>query len=54
MYIDPVPEGNQKGKLLYIEDFERMLTEYYGLWGWDTEGRPTKATIEELGLADLG
>jgi len=54
MYIDPLPEGNPKGKVLSIEDFERMLTEYYGLWGWDTEGRPTKATIEELGLADLG
>ena len=54
VYIDPLPEGNPKGKVISIEDFERMLTEYYGLWGWDTEGRPTKATIEELGLADLG
>jgi len=54
MYIDPLPEGNPKGKILSIEDFERMLTEYYDLWGWDTEGRPTKATIEELGLSDLG
>ena len=32
------------------EDFERLLDEYYGLRGWDKEGRPTKATLQRLGI----
>jgi aldehyde:ferredoxin oxidoreductase len=32
------------------EDFERLLGEYYGLRGWDKEGRPTKATLQRLGI----
>lgn len=53
IHLDPLPEGNPKGKVVTEQDFEKMLTEYYRLWGWDDQGRPTKATIEELGLADL-
>ena len=30
------------------EDFERMLQEYYGLRGWDREGKPTRETIQRL------
>ncbi len=32
------------------EDFERLLNEYYSLRGWDQEGRPTKATLQRLGI----
>ena len=32
------------------EDFQRLLDEYYGLRGWDQEGRPTKATLQKLGI----
>jgi aldehyde:ferredoxin oxidoreductase len=53
MYLDPLPDGNPKGKVVSQQDFEKMLSEYYRLWGWDEQGRPTKTTIEELGLADL-
>jgi len=53
IYLDPLPEGNAKGKVVSKEDFDRMLTEYYGLWGWDEQGRPTQTTIEELALTDL-
>lgn len=53
VYLDPLPEGNSKGKVVTQQDFEEMLTEYYSLWGWDDQGRPTRATVEELGLADL-
>jgi aldehyde:ferredoxin oxidoreductase len=31
-------------------DLNRMLDEYYGLRGWDSEGRPTERKLEELGL----
>jgi aldehyde:ferredoxin oxidoreductase len=32
------------------EDFKRLLDEYYNLRGWDGEGRPTKATLQRLGI----
>ncbi len=32
------------------EDFERLLDEYYGLRGWDKQGRPTKVTLQRLGI----
>jgi aldehyde:ferredoxin oxidoreductase len=53
IYMEPLPEGNPKGKVLSQEDFQKMLTEYYQLWGWDDQGRPTPATVQELGLTDL-
>ena len=53
VYLDPLPEGNPKGKIVTQQDFGKMLSEYYRLWGWDDQGKPTKAAIEELRLADL-
>jgi len=53
MYLDPLPDGTAKGKTVSQRDFERMVSEYYRLWDWNEEGRPSKATIDELGLADL-
>lgn len=53
VYLEPLPEGSPKGKFVPERDFEKALTEYYRLSGWDEQGRPTKAVIEELGLADL-
>ncbi len=32
------------------EKFEKMLDEYYTLYGWDENGIPTKETIQKLGL----
>jgi len=53
VHLDPLPEGNPKGKVLSEQDFQRMLSEYYMCWGWDDEGRPTKETLHELGLEGL-
>jgi aldehyde:ferredoxin oxidoreductase len=53
VFLDPLPEGNSKDKVVPESEFEKALTEYYRLWGWDDQGRPTKATLEELGLEDL-
>ena len=53
MYLDPLPDGNAKGKVVTMQDFEKMLTEYYNLWGWDDQGNPSSATIHELGLNEL-
>jgi aldehyde:ferredoxin oxidoreductase len=32
------------------ENADKMLDEYYELRGWDANGLPTKAKLEELGL----
>jgi len=53
MYLDPLPDGNPKGKVVPEEDFQKMLTDYYRLWGWDEQGRPTPETLRELDLEDL-
>ena len=53
IYQDALPEGSSKGKVVTLQDFDKMLTDYYRLWGWDDQGRPTEATINELGLSDL-
>ena len=53
MYLDPLPDGNAKGKVVTMRDFEKMLTEYYQLWGWDDQGKPQASTIHELGLTEL-
>jgi aldehyde:ferredoxin oxidoreductase len=52
MYLDPLPNGNA-GKVFTMQDFEKMLTEYYHLWGWDDQGKPKASTIHELGLTEL-
>jgi aldehyde:ferredoxin oxidoreductase len=38
------------GWSIAAEDFQRLLDEYYGLRGWDPEGRPTRATLQRLGI----
>jgi aldehyde:ferredoxin oxidoreductase len=39
--------GPAKGKVNMLAE---MMPKYYSARGWDTEGRPTKATRERLGL----
>jgi len=53
MEKEPLPSGKTKGKAVPRADFEKMLSEYYMLWGWDDDGRPTKTTLESVGLADI-
>ncbi|OGS43411.1 MAG: hypothetical protein A3K76_02890 [Euryarchaeota archaeon RBG_13_57_23] len=50
---EPLPEGKTKGKNLPKADFEKMLSEYYKLWNWDDQGRPTKKSLQEAGLGDI-
>ncbi|HMK64963.1 MAG TPA: aldehyde ferredoxin oxidoreductase C-terminal domain-containing protein, partial [Thermodesulfobacteriota bacterium] len=48
---EPVSTGPARGERLNREEFERMLTEYYELRGWDPEtGFPTHQKLSELGL----
>ena len=53
MEKEPLPSGKTKGKSVPKADFEKMLAEYYRLWKWDEQGRPTKAALKEAGLSDI-
>ena len=44
---DAAKVGPAKG---LVNGIDKMLPEYFELRGWDTEGRPTSATLERLGL----
>jgi aldehyde:ferredoxin oxidoreductase len=53
MEKEPLKSGKTKGKVVPRADFEKMLAEYYKLWGWDDQGRPTRKSLEAAGLADI-
>ena len=53
METEPLPSGKTAGKAVPRESFDKMLAEYYQLWGWDEDGRPTKKTLEDSGLGDI-
>ena len=50
---EPLPTGKPKGRVVSRADFEKMLSEYYSLWGWDQDGKPTKETLVQVGLGDI-
>jgi len=51
-FKEPTPVGLPiaKGKKIDRDKFEKMLSEYYALHGWDENGLPKKETLEKLGL----
>jgi len=51
-FTDPVPAGKTVGMKLDKQKFTSMLQTYYQKRGWDTEGRPTREKLNELGLAE--
>jgi aldehyde:ferredoxin oxidoreductase len=53
MEKSPLPSGKTKGKAVSRADFDKMVSEYYKLWGWDDQGRPTKKTLQDVGLGDI-
>jgi len=53
MEKDPLPSGKTQGKKVPKADFEKMLSEYYKLWNWDEQGRPTKKALEDAKLGDI-
>ena len=52
-FEDPVPNGPVKGYKLDRQKFQQLLRTYYELRGWDENGIPTRAKLEELGLKDV-
>jgi aldehyde:ferredoxin oxidoreductase len=53
MEKEPLPSGKTKGKAVSRADFDTMLSEYYKLWSWDDQGRPTRKGLEDVGLQDI-
>jgi len=48
---EPLPDGPAKGSVVNLKP---LLDAYYDFRGWDkATGKPTKAKLEELGLADV-
>ena len=49
---EPIPDGPAKGRYCPQENLDAMLDRYYALRGWDRNGIPTSAKLDELGLAE--
>jgi len=50
----PIPdEGPSKGSFVSQEDLDLLLDDYYEVRGWDKEGIPTLAKLDEIGMEDL-
>ncbi|MCP4603244.1 MAG: aldehyde ferredoxin oxidoreductase family protein [Proteobacteria bacterium] len=48
---EPIPDGPKKGSRVDPVEFERMLSQYYDLMGWDRKtGNPLEGKLLELGL----
>ncbi|MBN1835056.1 MAG: hypothetical protein JW820_04340, partial [Spirochaetales bacterium] len=48
---EPIKGESSEGAVFARDEYEAMLDEYYELRGWDREGVPTAAKLEELGIA---
>ncbi len=51
-YEDKIPTGPGQGQGVNRDQVERLLDDYYAARGWDRNGNPTRALLEDLGLKD--
>ncbi len=49
-FKEPLTKGPLAGRALDYEQFNKMLSMYYELRGWDERGVPKKSTLQKLGL----
>jgi aldehyde:ferredoxin oxidoreductase len=50
---DPLPDGPYKGEVFSKAKYEELLSQYYTVRGWTSNGIPTRTKLEELGLEDV-
>jgi aldehyde:ferredoxin oxidoreductase len=50
LFTTPIHDGPSKGAVLNKADFDVEIEAYYGVWGWDKNGVPTKDTLDKLGI----
>jgi aldehyde:ferredoxin oxidoreductase len=49
-FFEPMRGGTLKGHFIDKKEFMEGLDLYYGMMGWDEDGKPTRAKLEELGI----
>ena len=49
-FKEPLTKGPYKGQKLDLNKYDDMLRRYYHMRGWDSNGVPTRETLEKLGL----
>ena len=50
----PIPDdGPAKGAVVTQDELDLLLDDYYQARGWNVEGIPTKAKLQELGIARI-
>lgn len=52
-FIEGLKSGSYKGMHLDEKQYDKLLSEYYRLRGWDERGIPKKETLKELGLEEV-
>ncbi len=54
-FWEPQTHGPRKGMTAFVdrEDFKQSIDRYYELMGWDSNGVPTRETLEKLRIAHL-
>jgi aldehyde:ferredoxin oxidoreductase len=52
-FFEPMRYGTLAGHAIDRDKFKDGLELYYGMMGWDEQGRPTRAKLEELGIGWL-
>ena len=52
-FNEPIPAGPAAGEVIDRLKFDEILTEYYSLHGWDSDGVPKEATLKKLGLYEI-
>lgn len=52
-FKEPLAAGSMSGSKLDLEKYNVMLDAYYQKRGWDKRGVPLRATLENMGLADV-
>ena len=50
---EPLKQGPTKGVYVKREDLDKMISEFYKLYGWDENGIPREETLRKLGLEDV-
>lgn len=50
-FEEPLQGGPTDGRKVNRGDFEKMLSEFYSIRGWDEEGRPTPEKLRQLELS---
>jgi aldehyde:ferredoxin oxidoreductase len=52
-FTEPLKGGPADGESIAVEEFEKMLSEYYRLRGWDENGVPSEEVLERLEVKEL-